>query len=71
MIIKKSKELAAQQAANNKSNPGGYIWPVDSRYITSTVGGRTSPGGVGSTNHKAFIRRDRYGRVALSAKVLY
>ena len=54
-IVKKSKELAAQEAANgenSKSNPGGYIWPVDSRYITSTVGGRTSPGGVGSTNHK-------------------
>lgn len=54
-IVKKSKELAAQQAAQGKSpqsNPGGYIWPVDSRYITSTVGGRSSPGGVGSTNHK-------------------
>lgn len=45
----------AQQAANGQStesNPGGYIWPVDSRYITSTMGGRTSPGGIGSTNHK-------------------
>ena len=54
-IVKKSRELAAQEAAkgkDSKSNPGGYIWPVDSRYITSTVGGRTSPGGVGSTNHK-------------------
>ncbi len=54
-IVKKSRELAAQEAAkgkNSKSNPGGYIWPVDSRYVTSTVGGRTSPGGVGSTNHK-------------------
>ena len=47
--------LAEEQAAAGKSqqsNPGGYIWPVDSRYITSTVGGRTSPGGIGSTNHK-------------------
>jgi len=54
-ILRKSRELAAQQAAQGKpvqTNPGGYIWPVDSRYITSTVGGRTSPGGVGSTNHK-------------------
>lgn len=54
-IVRKSKELAAQQTAQGKpvqSNPGGYIWPVDSRYITSTVGGRSSPGGVGSTNHK-------------------
>lgn len=54
-IVKLSRELAAQQAAQGKptqSSSGGYIWPVDSRYITSTVGGRTSPGGVGSTNHK-------------------
>ena len=54
-IQRLSRELAAQQAASGKpsqSNPGGYIWPVDSRYITSTVGGRASPGGIGSTNHK-------------------
>ena len=53
--LRLSRELAAQQAAQGKShesNPGGYIWPVSSRYITSTVGGRSSPGGVGSTNHK-------------------
>ena len=25
---------------------------MDSRYVTSTVGGRASPGGIGSTNHK-------------------
>ena len=50
-----SDQLVAQQAAagqSTESNPGGYIWPVDSRYITSTVGGRASPGGIGSTNHK-------------------
>ena len=54
-IVQLSRELAAQQAAQGKpsgSSSGGYIWPVDSRYITSTVGGRASPGGVGSTNHK-------------------
>ena len=50
-----SDQLVAQQQAEGKpvqTNPGGYIWPVDSRYITSTVGGRESPGGIGSTNHK-------------------
>ena len=50
-----SDQLVAQQAASGQStesNPGGYIWPVNSRYITSTVGGRASPGGIGSTNHK-------------------
>ncbi len=53
--LRLSKKLAEEQAAQgkpSKTNPGGYIWPVDSRYITSTVGGRTSPGGIGSTNHK-------------------
>lgn len=54
-IQRLNEQLIAQQAANGnsvQSNPGGYIWPVDSRYITSTMGGRASPGGVGSTNHK-------------------
>lgn len=54
-IERLNRELAAQLAAegkSNQSNPGGYIWPVDSRYITSTVGGRQSPGGIGSTNHR-------------------
>ncbi len=54
-IVELSRKLAAEQAAagqSSQSNPGGYIWPVDSRYITSTVGGRASPGGIGSTNHK-------------------
>ena len=51
------KKLEEQMAAEGKkynTNPGGYIWPVDSRYITSTVGGRNSPGGIGSTNHKGI-----------------
>ena len=67
-IVRKSKELAAQQAAQGQSaqsNPGGYIWPVDSRYITSTVGGRASPGGVGSTNHKGTD----IGRVGYTSKI--
>ena len=46
-----SKKLAAQIAAE-QAKAGGYIWPTDSKYITSTVGGRESPGGIGSTNHK-------------------
>ena len=32
---------------------GGYEWPCASiRWITSMFGGRKSPGGIGSTNHK-------------------
>ena len=49
---KKLEEEMAAQGKDYNTNPGGYIWPVDSRYITSTVGGRASPGGIGSTNHK-------------------
>ena len=66
--LRLSKKLAEEQAAKgqpSKSNPGGYIWPVDSRYITSTVGGRASPGGVGSTNHKGTD----IGRVGYTSKV--
>ncbi len=54
-IERLNRELQAQLAAegkSNQSNPGGYIWPVNSRYITSTMGGRASPGGIGSTNHQ-------------------
>ena len=50
-IVEMSKKLAEQQAAD-AAKAGGYIWPTDSKYITSTVGGRESPGGIGSTNHK-------------------
>ena len=67
-IVQLSRELAAQQAAQGKpvsSSSGGYIWPVDSRYITSTVGGRSSPGGVGSTNHKGTD----IGRVGYTSSV--
>ena len=57
-IVQMSKELAAKEAAaNGKPNNaalGGYIWPVNSRRITSTFGGRASPGGIGSTNHKGL-----------------
>jgi len=66
--IRLSKELAAQQAAQGKptqTTSGGYIWPVDSRYITSTVGGRNSPGGVGSKNHKGTD----IGRVGYTSKI--
>ena len=71
-IQRLSRELAAQQAAQgtaNRTNPGGYIWPVDSRYITSTVGGRASPGGIGSTNHRGTdIARTGYTSNIYAAK---
>jgi murein DD-endopeptidase MepM/ murein hydrolase activator NlpD len=48
---------------------GGYIWPVNSRRITSTFGGRASPGGIGSTNHKGIdIGGVGYGTPVHAAK---
>lgn len=66
---KLAEEEAARRAAAGQSaptsNPGGYIWPVNSHYITSTVGGRASPGGIGSTNHKGTD----IGRVGYSSSI--
>ncbi|BAK98731.1 putative metalloendopeptidase [Oscillibacter valericigenes Sjm18-20] len=50
-IAQMAKELAKQSSA--KGTYGGYIWPVTvSKRISSPFGRRTSPGGIGSTNHK-------------------
>lgn len=68
-LQKQLEEQMAAQGKNYNTNPGGYIWPVDSRYITSTVGGRNSPGGVGSTNHKGTdIGRVGYTSPVYAAK---
>ncbi|MEY8386368.1 peptidoglycan DD-metalloendopeptidase family protein [Oscillospiraceae bacterium 38-13] len=73
LIKKMEEEEAARRAAAGQSgpssNPGGYIWPTNSRYITSTVGGRASPGGIGSTNHKGTdIGRVGYNSSIYAAK---
>ena len=48
---------------------GGYIWPVNSRRVTSPFGNRTSPGGIGSTNHKGIdIGGVGYGTPVHAAK---
>lgn len=48
---------------------GGYAWPVSSRRITSKFGGRASPGGIGSTNHKGVdIGGVGYGSAVHAAK---
>ena len=68
-LQKQLEEQMKAQGKNYNTNPGGYIWPVDSRYITSTVGGRNSPGGVGSTNHKGTdIGRVGYTSPVYAAK---
>ncbi len=73
LIKKMEEEEAARRAAQGQSaptsNPGGYIWPVNSRYISSAVGGRVSPGGIGSTDHKGTdITRVGYNSSVYAAK---
>ena len=55
---KAAKEIAAEidrLIAESDVVPSneGFIWPVNtSKKISSPIGGRVSPGGIGSTNHK-------------------
>ena len=55
---KEAKEIEAQikkllETSDVTPSPGGFIWPVStSKIITSPMGGRVSPGGIGSTNHR-------------------
>ena len=62
-IVALSKKLAEEEAAKATANgqkpssnaaKGGYIWPVNSRRITSPYGKRPSPGGIGSRFHKGI-----------------
>lgn len=48
---------------------GGYAWPCNGiRWITSMFGGRQSPGGIGSTNHKGVDIGTPMGTPILAAK---
>jgi len=58
-----SRKLAEEQAAANGgkvSNAalGGYIWPVDSHYVTSTFGGRASPAASGPPITRAWTSEE-------------
>ncbi|MBQ2739246.1 MAG: peptidoglycan DD-metalloendopeptidase family protein [Oscillibacter sp.] len=66
-ILAEAVRLSKIYAQQNQdpATQGGYIWPVSSRYITSTMGGRTSPGGIGSTNHKGTD----IGRVGYTSEI--
>ena len=63
-------------------SPGGFIWPVStSKIITSPMGGRVSPGGIGSTNHRGVdiggvgttsaVMATKSGKVVLTRVVVY
>ena len=81
-ILRLSKQMAKEEAerrakeaakySGELTSPvalGGYNWPVDSRRINSTFGGRSSPGGIGSTNHKGVdIGGVGYGTTVRAAK---
>ena len=74
-------EAAARRASrvsytsNTKFVGGKMLWPCpSSTRITSTFGGRASPGGIGSTNHKGIDIGASSGAAivaALDGKVVY
>ena len=62
----KARELGLDDIAGTV---GGYTWPCSGiRWITSLFGGRQSPGGIGSTNHKGVDIGTPMGTPVLAAK---
>ena len=62
----KARELGMDDIAGTV---GGYAWPCNGiRWITSKFGGRQSPGGIGSTNHKGVDIGTPSGTPVLAAK---
>lgn len=47
-----STTSTSKSSSSTTKKSGAYIWPVSSKRITSGFGHRTSPGGIGSTNHQ-------------------
>ena len=63
--------VTEQQLRGTKERPtwlptGTFRWPTSGR-ITSTFGGRASPGGIGSTNHKGIDIANGYGTAIYAA----
>lgn len=58
-----------ETGGGGNSGVGGFIWPTNAtRGLTSTFGGRASPGGIGSTNHQGVDIGAAYGTNILAAK---
>ena len=84
---KEAQEIEAQikkllETSDVTPSPGGFIWPVTtSKIITSPMGGRVSPGGIGSTNHRGVdiggvgttssVLATKAGKVILAKTVVY
>ena len=70
-----AKSASKASASNTKYVGGKMLWPCpSSTRITSTFGGRASPGGIGSTNHKGIDIGASSGAAivaALDGKVVY
>ena len=63
--------VTEQRLQGTKERPtwyptGSFRWPTTGR-ITSTFGGRASPGGIGSTNHKGIDIANSYGTAIYAA----
>ncbi len=73
---RREEEERRQREEDNTPSPvdvpgtsGGYIWPSnDSWLVTSPVGARVSPGGIGSTNHQGIDIGAHYGTNILASK---
>ena len=69
-----SADRIEQEIKNRQETPptpatsGDYIWPCSARYITSPFGRRTSPGGIGSRNHKGVDIGASYGSSIYATK---
>lgn len=84
---KEAQEIESQikkllETSDVTPSPGGFIWPVStSKIITSPMGGRVSPGGIGSTNHRGVdiggvgttsaAMATKAGKVILAKTVVY
>ena len=60
VVAKGTKERPKTMAS------GSFAWPTNGR-LTSTFGGRRSPGGIGSTNHKGIDIAGSRGRAINAA----
>lgn len=69
-LMKEAQQAIAELGLEGQvATPGGYAWPLKSvRGVTSMFGGRASPGGIGSTNHKGVDLAAPMNTPVLAAK---
>lgn len=65
----RQQEESTPSPVTTPGSSGGYIWPSnDSMYVTSPIGARVAPGGIGSTNHQGIDIGAAYGTNILASK---